>query len=97
MPRFGPNNNANPNGRPKLPEELKGLRTKTLSKAVQILHKKIHDKVYIASLKPADLIHLLEVAFDRCGLPKVTKNELTGSDGKPLAAFTLVMGDKVPK
>lgn len=102
VPQNRPNNGRiqkgevrNPGGRPKLPEELKAMRDATLAEAIRILHAKIHDKKYIAKLRPAELDGLLTTAFDRCGLPKVTQSEITGKDGGSLF-MTIRMGDKAP-
>jgi len=78
-----------------LPEDIKRLRSETLAASIVILHAMIHDAKYLGKLRPPELTHLLEVAFDRCGLPRVTQNEVTGADGAPLF-MTIRMGDKVP-
>jgi hypothetical protein len=72
------------NGRPKLSEEQKRMKYEALNKAVEIMHKKINDIDYIEGLKPGELQDMLELVFDRCGLPKVQKNEITGEDGGPV-------------
>ncbi len=82
--RFVKGVSGNPSGRPKLPEEIKLMKDASLRKAIEILHLKIHDEKYIDALSASDLIKFIETAFDRFGLPKVTKQELTGGDGEPL-------------
>ncbi len=72
---FAPGKSPNPGGRPKLDPEIKEMREAVLSKAVKILYARIHDPRYIAKLRPAELDGLLSMAFDRCGLPKVTQIE----------------------
>ena len=75
---------GNPNGRPKLPEEIRDMQKAALEKAITILHDKINDERYMNKLDPNDLLKFMETTFDRFGLPKVTKNEHSGNDGTPL-------------
>lgn len=73
-----PGHSGNPSGRPKLPAEIKALKDASLQQAVILLHKKLYSKTFANYAKPADLIKFIETAFDRFGLPKVTKNEMEG-------------------
>lgn len=73
-----PGHSGNPGGRPKLPAEIKALKDASLQRAVILLHDKLHNKMFVKKVKPADLIKFIETAFDRFGLPKVTKNEMEG-------------------
>ena len=66
---------GNPNGRPKLSPEQHEMRHASLAKAVEILHNKIHNEAYVNALEPSDLLRMIEIIFDRFGLPKVTKSE----------------------
>ena len=80
---------GNPQGRPPLPPEIKVMRDAVLSKAVKVLKAKINDARYINKLNPSALVDFLSMAFDRCGLPKVT--QLDSGEGLPLK-FTLRLG-----
>jgi hypothetical protein len=75
---------GNPGGRPKLPEEIKQLKKESLEKAIEILYGLVNSDEYMARQKTDDKIKLLETVFDRFGLPKVTKTELTGDESGPL-------------
>lgn len=92
--RFQPGVSGNKFGRPKLSPELREMREAALSKAVRILHAKIHDARYMAKLRPLELLALLSMAFDRCGLPKVAHNELAGPDGEALTVQIISYGTK---
>lgn len=92
--RFRPGVSGNIYGRPKLSPELGEMRGAALSKAVRILHAKIHDVKYIAKLRPSELVALLSLAFDRCGLPKVAHNEIAGPDGEALTVRIITYGTK---
>lgn len=81
---FLPGMSGNPGGRPKLPEEIRAMKDSALQKAITILHDKVNDPEYMGNLKPDELIRFMETTFDRFGLPKVTKNEMTGADNSPL-------------
>ncbi len=70
---FSKGKSPNPGGRPKLPEDVKAMKEASLAKAIEIMHSKVNDSKYVASLRPAELQGLLEIVFDRCGLPKVSK------------------------
>lgn len=74
--RFKAGVSGNPSGRKALPEELKAMRDASLSKAIEIMHAKVHDENYVENLKPHELTGLLEVVFDRCGLPKVLQADV---------------------
>jgi len=63
-------------GRPKLPEDVIQMRRATLLTAVKLLFDKITDTKYMKGLKPREFAYFLEIAFDRCGLPKVMINEI---------------------
>lgn len=65
----------NPGGRPKLSDEQKSMKLDALNKAIAIMYAKINDKNYIDGLKPNELEAFLALVFDRCGLPKVQRNE----------------------
>ena len=78
--KFKKGSSGNPFGRPKLPSEIKEMKDVSLQKAIQILHDKINDEKYIKALAPNDLLRILEVAFDRFGLPKASKNEIVGAE-----------------
>lgn len=72
---FKPGCPTNPRGRPKLPEDIKIMKHGSLSAAVKIMYVKINDTRYIAKLRPGELVDLLALVFDRCGLPKVSQIE----------------------
>ncbi len=88
---FKPGVSGNPGGRPKLTEEQKEFRESALSKAVEIMHNKVHDAAYIESLRPQELHGFLELVFDRCGLPRVTKAEV---EEKTSLADDLIAAEK---
>lgn len=92
--RFIKGTSGNPEGRPRLPDEIREMKEASLQRAIEVLHEKIYNEEYIAGLTPCDLIRFLEAAFDRFGLPKVTKQELTGADGAPLPAPAIIFQDK---
>jgi hypothetical protein len=75
---------GNEKGRPKLPKEIHEIKKEALEKAIQILHEKIMDDTYMNKLDGHLMIKFMETTFDRFGLPKVTKQEMTGKDGEPL-------------
>jgi hypothetical protein len=83
---------GNPAGRPKLPAELNEIKRGALQKAIEILSEKMLDPVYVASLRPDELGRLLEITFDRFGLPKVSKTEMSGPDGKPIRTQEVDLG-----
>jgi hypothetical protein len=66
---------GNPSGRPKLSPELIEMRNKTLYKAVELLHEKIHDQKYLDKLHASELLRMIEIVFDRFGIPKQVKTE----------------------
>ena len=76
--RFKPGESGNPGGRPKLDPEIKEMKSRILSRAITILDEKLHDEVYVKKLRPMELAQFLALAYDRCGLPKETKNEVSG-------------------
>lgn len=92
--RFRPGVSGNKFGRPKLTPELSEMRTAALSKAVAILHARIHDARYMAKLRPLELVAFLSMAFDRAGLPRVTRSELAGTDGEALTVQIISYGTK---
>lgn len=61
---------GNPHGRPALPPEVKQMREECLVTSVRMMHEKLHDKKWMGKLKPHEFMAMIEVAFDRCGLPK---------------------------
>lgn len=75
---------GNLNGRPKLPKEIHEIKKEALEKAIGILANLVKNQEYIDSMDDNVKIKLLETVFDRFGLPKVTKQEMTGKDGEPL-------------
>src|SRR5258706_14152587 len=75
---------GNPDGRPKMPEEINEIKRGALQRAIEVLYQNIMDPVYLASLRPDELFKFLEVTFDRFGLPKVSKTEMSGPDGSPI-------------
>jgi hypothetical protein len=81
-----PGQSGNPSGRPKLSPELKALKDASLQRAIEIMHGILHDPAYLKKMKPSDLKAFIAEACDRCGLPKVTKAELSGPNGKPFMA-----------
>jgi hypothetical protein len=93
--KFKPGVSGNPGGKKPLDPEIKEMRDAVLSRAVKILYAKIHDEKYIGKLRPAELEGFLSMAFDRCGLPKVTKSELTGEGGGPLTVTVVNYGGSV--
>jgi hypothetical protein len=68
---------ANPLGRPKLPEYLQVMKHGSLANAIEMMYEVTNDKEFMEKLKkkPRDLVAVLEMVFDRCGLPKITRNE----------------------
>jgi len=70
---------GNPNGRPKLPEDVRIMKDEALQKAVELFHSRIIDEQFMADLEPAEFLRFMEVAYDRFGLPKTTKNQLQSS------------------
>lgn len=73
--KWQPGQSGNPGGRKKLPEEIMAIKHDTLQRAIEILHEKINDPEYMEARNATELVRLLETAFDRFGLPKVTKVE----------------------
>jgi hypothetical protein len=76
---------GNPGGRPKLPEEIKEIKEQTLQKAIIILHDIIEDPDFMKKLKPQDQARMIEIAYDRFGLPKVTETKLEVTDNSSIA------------
>lgn len=69
---------TNPNGRPRLPEEIKHMKEDALEKAIVFFHSRISDPVFMSKIKPFEALAFLDSAFDRLGLPKSSKTELSG-------------------
>lgn len=65
------------------------MKYEILETAIRILHERIHDESYLKRLKPLELNKFLETAFDRCGLPKVTKSEVSGPDGEAIRSSVI--------
>lgn len=76
----------NPSGRPPLSREMKILKYECLETAVELMHFKLHDPEYVNRLSPTEFVEFINTVFDRCGLPRVTQNNLAGPGGKPLSS-----------
>jgi hypothetical protein len=78
--RFGPGNNANPGGRPKMSakerEAWQALSTKCRTKLDALADKE--------DLPPATLVKIAELATDRGYGKAVQSVELSGGDGTPI-------------
>lgn len=72
--RFLPGHVSNPKGGPKLTPYLKGLLESSLSRAVDIMYDMLHDRDLLSKMSNKDKIRLIEIVFDRCGLPKAQIN-----------------------
>lgn len=94
-PRWTTGVSGNPSGRPKLPAEIALIKRLALEKAITLLADIVHDEDYLKAIKPSESQKFLETAFDRFGLPKVTRAELTGKDGAPIRTHTDLT--KLPK
>lgn len=70
-------------GRPLLPEEIKKLKTEALQAAIVRMHE-IMTKGEVYRMARKDEVKYLETAFDRFGLPKVVKEEISGPDNGPI-------------
>lgn len=79
-----PGQSGNPTGPRKLPEEIKRLKTDSLQRAIEILHGLVSDDTYTRTLSPDQLFRMMEIIYDRFGLPKVTRSEMSGPDGQPI-------------
>lgn len=76
---------GNPGGRAKLPSELNIIKNQALQRCVEQLATCVNDPVYMASLSADEVAKFFEIVFDRFGLPKVSKTEMSGPDGKPIS------------
>lgn len=94
---FRPGLSGNPLGRPRVSDDLRQMRRSSLERAVTLMHKRIHDEAYIDSLKPMEFISMLEVVFDRCGLPKVTREEVEVEAGSELLDTVRLMLEEARK
>ncbi len=70
---------GNPSGRPKLPEDVRVMKDEALQKAIELFHSRVMDEGFMSDLDPAEFLRFMEVAYDRFGLPKTTKNQLQSS------------------
>lgn len=76
---------GNPGGRKKLPEEIKAIKEETLEKAITILADIIKDPKFLEKLSPKEQARMMEIAFDRFGLPKVTESKVELTDNSNIA------------
>lgn len=79
-----PGVSGNPGGRKKLPAEIREIKQAALEKAIVLLNNIVNDPVALISMGHANVAKYLELAFDRFGLPKVVRNEMSGPDGEPI-------------
>lgn len=93
--RFAPGNSANPGGRKPLTPEQKEMKYGILSKALERLHEKINDDAYMNGLKPPEFVDMETLAFDRCGLPRITRNEFEGELNTPQNSVTGELLDRI--
>lgn len=75
---------GNPGGKKRLPQEIRDLKNAALEQAIIILHNQIQDPVSLVAMGPSNRAKYLEMVFDRFGLPKTVRNEMTGKDGEPI-------------
>lgn len=77
--RFKPGQVANPGGRPKLSTEDKSLLKKCNSRAIELMHRILHDETAFGKggwIRPQDQMKYLEMAMNRVqGRPDVLQVE----------------------